>query len=228
MSHRNIAPKAWRARTARHAGIALLAAFAAACAPTDAGVPGDATQVRPLLPGMSAPAFTARRADGSDFRFEPPGLKKERLEKPVVLTFYRGSWCPYCSRYLAEMRHVETKLLEMGYEILFLSADRPEKLAPSLEEEGWGFTLLSDNQLEVARVFGVAYRLTEEQVAKLLEYGHDIEEASGETHRMLPVPATFIIGWDGIIQFQYANPNYKVRLTPEVLLAAAQVALEAT
>ena len=71
-------------------------------------------------------------------------------------------------------------------------------------------------------------RHTEERVAKLLEYGHDIEEASGETHHMLPVPATFIIGRDGIIQFQYANPNYKVRLTPEVLLAAAQAALEAT
>lgn len=188
---------------------------------SESGVAERAEYVRPLLPGSACPAFEAVAADGSLFEFDPTAL-----EKPVVIIFYRGGWCPYCNKYLMRLRHAESTLVEMGYEILFLSADRYQKLAGYLEEKDLNYTVLSDSKLEVARKFGIAYHVHDELFQRYMDYGHDLEDASGENHHLLPVPATFIVATDGIIHFQYANPNYKVRLDPDVLLAAARAALK--
>lgn len=185
---------------------------------TVSGVPLDANDVSPLLPGMTAPAFTATAADGRPFRFDPT-----RLDKPVVISFYRGGWCPYCNRQLAELRKAEKQLSGMGFELLFLSADRAELLEPSLKEKDLGYTLLSDHSMAVAREFGVAFVVDEATRTRYTEHGIDLEEASGMDHHQLPVPATFLVGTDGTIYFQYANPNYKVRLDPDLLVAAAKV-----
>ena len=201
---------------------AVVAAVVCACsnpAQTPAVAP-DAAAVRPLLPGMAAPAFESRDAAGDVWRFEA-GVRA----KPAIITFYRGSWCPYCNRYLWEMRDAERVLLDMGYDLVFISADRPEVLAPYLEEKELAYQLLSDNDLVAARAFGVAFQVGDDYLAKLAEHDIDIEAASGRTHHWLPVPATFVIGTDGVIDFQYVNPDYKVRVDPEVLIAAARAGL---
>ena len=64
--------------------------------------------------------------------------------------------------------------------------------------------------------------MDDETYDRYIGYGINLEEISGETHHVLPAPSTYIIGTDGIISFQYTNPNYKVRLHPDVLLAAAR------
>jgi peroxiredoxin len=176
----------------------------------------QASQVQPLLPGMSAPKFDLLDAQGRPVHFDP-----EKLDKPLVLSFYRGGWCPYCNLHLAEMRKAEAELTDMGFDIWFISIDQPELLYESLQDPDIGYTVLSDSKLSATRAFGLAFRMPDDMVKKYLEYGIDLEGSSGETHHVLPAPATFIIGTDGIIQFQYTNPDYKVRLHPDVLLAAA-------
>jgi len=182
-------------------------------------VPTDPFEVRPLLPGMQAPSFELKKADGTPYKFDGTA------DKPMVLTFYRGGWCPYCNLHLAQMREAEPTLLEMGYEVVFISPDRPELLYDSLKEEGINYTLLSDSEMAAAKAFGIAFEVDAGTLKKYKEYGIDLAKASGEQHHLLPVPAVFLIGTDGVIQFQYVNPNYKVRLHPDVLLAAATVAL---
>ncbi len=184
------------------------------------GVAKDAESVTPLLPGLSAPAFTARDTQGEAFEFKP-----DALEKPVALVFYRGGWCPYCNTQLGQLREAEAELQNMGFDILFVSADLPEKLRASLKEENADvpYTLLSDSSMEIAQSYGVAFDVDEEYRLWLLGLGKDIEEASGEKHHILPVPTIYLIDTRGVIQFQYSNPNYKVRLHPDVLLAAARV-----
>jgi peroxiredoxin len=76
--------------------------------------------------------------------------------------------------------------------------------------------------MEAAKAFGLAFRVDDKGYQRLSGYGIDLEAASGEKHHLLPVPAVYLVGKDGIVQFQYVNPNYRVRLTPEVLLAAAK------
>lgn len=176
-----------------------------------------AEQAQPLMPGMTAPAFTVRDAIGEAVRFEPGNL-----ERPLVLTFYRGGWCPYCNLHLAEMRDAEEELRKLGFDVWFLSIDRPEVLRPSLDDPEIGYTILSDSTLEATRAFGIAFKVDDETLRRYLGYGIDLEASSGENHHVLPVPSTFIVGRDGTIRFGYSNPNYAVRLHPDVLLAAAR------
>ncbi|MDH3588724.1 MAG: AhpC/TSA family protein [Gammaproteobacteria bacterium] len=186
-------------------------------------IAADPSDVMPLLAGMPAPEFRVHQADGSVYTFAAGARKK-----PVIVTFYRGGWCPYCNRFLWDLREAEQILLDLGYELIFISADRTEKLAPFLEEKALSYALLSDNDLVAARAFGIAFRVTDDYFRRLLEHDIDIEDASGRTHHALPVPATFIIGTDGIIDFQYLNPDYKIRVHPDVLVAAARTSLEET
>ena len=177
----------------------------------------SADRVQPMLAGMKAPEFNVRDAGNQPFQYKPG-----EQNKPVVLTFYRGGWCPYCNLHLSEMRLAEEQLKDMGFDIWFISIDKPELLYESLDEPDIAYTIYSDSSLDATRSFGLAFRVDDELNARYLEYGIDLEGASGESHHVLPAPATFIIGTDGIINFAYINPDYKVRLHPDVLLAAAK------
>ena len=79
--------------------------------------------------------------------------------------------------------------------------------------------------MTAARAFGLAYVVDDETIKMFKRYDIDLEGASGEAHHLLPVPSVFVTATDGTIEFQYANPDYKVRLDPAVLLAAARAAL---
>ncbi len=177
----------------------------------------SADQVQPLLAGMKAPDFTVRNVEGNTFEF-----KAGQQDKPLVLSFFRGGWCPYCNLHLSEMRLAEKQLADMGFDIWFISIDKPELLLESLADPDIGYTIYSDSSLDATRAFGLAFHVNDEMNTRLMSYNIDLEKASGETHHVLPAPATYIIGTDGIINFAYINPNYKVRLHPDVLLAAAK------
>jgi len=179
-----------------------------------------AEDVQPLLPGMKAPAFSVRDARGNPVGFDP-----DHLQQGVILTFFRGGWCPYCNLHLAELRTVQSDLKAMGFDLWFISIDRPELLYESLEDPDIGYTVLSDAGLEATRGFGIAFRVSDETISRYAGFGIDLEAASGENHHVLPAPSTFIVGRDGVIRFAYTNPDYRVRLHPSVLLAAANAYL---
>ena len=173
-------------------------------------------QVRPLLPGQVVPAFELKSVSGKAVQVDPA-----TFEKPVVLTFYRGGWCPYCNLHLAELRHAEEELRQMEFDVWFVSPDRPELLAEG-QDAAEGYELYSDTDAAAARLFGVAFRLDDDTHADYQGFGVDITERAGTEHRALPVASTFLIGTDGTVQFSFANPDYTVRLHPNVLLAVAE------
>lgn len=185
-------------------------------APALAGIPDDPTLVRPLPHGARAPAFSARTVDGVLRTFSPDGYSK-----PTIVLFYRGGWCPYCNMQLSDMRLVEPKLRDSGFEIVFLSTDQPKLLYSSLKAADIHYTLLSDNHLRAARAFHVAYHLDDSTLAKQREYGVDLERTTGTKQHELPVPSVFIIDKSGTIRFVYSNPDYTVRLSADALWAAA-------
>lgn len=202
--------------------VGLLAAWVTALSVADtSAVPDDPSKVQPLEAGKRAPAFTVRTATGEPFRFDP-----KALQKPAVVIFYRGGWCPYCNTHLGQLRTAEPQLMEMGYDVLFMSADRPELLRPSLKEKDINYTLLSDANMNAARAFGVAFRVDDATVKQYKKYNIDLEATSGATHHELPVPAVFIIDRSGTIRFAHWNPDYKVRLSGEEIVAAAREAIE--
>jgi peroxiredoxin len=111
----------------------------------------------------------------------------------------------------------------LGFEIVAASADRPEKLNETLDKNSLTYRLVSDASTEAAQAFGLAFQMPPELVDRYKNsLKIDLEEASGQDHHVLPVPAIYLIDREGIVQFSYVNPNYRVRLEPSVVLAAAR------
>ncbi|VAW45222.1 hypothetical protein MNBD_GAMMA02-685 [hydrothermal vent metagenome] len=191
----------------------------------------QAEQVTPLLSGMTIPAFTALTPNGEQVVFDPANLSK-----PFVLTFYRGGWCPYCNTHLGEMRTMEKKLIEMGFDVFFISPDQPSFLLESLKDQDLkaelkaeaGHQLLSDASMEISKAFKIAFKVDDETAEKYKKWGIDLAKASGYNHHLLPAPAVFLVGKNGVIQFQYVNPDYKIRLAPSILHAVAADYLKRT
>ena len=124
------------------------------------------------------------------------------------------------------MIRIEPALLELGYQIIAISADRPEVLQQSQQKHNPNYLLLSDSSMQGAKALGIAWKADAATLKKLQGFGIDIEQASGEKHHILPVPAAYVLGTDGVIKFAYINPDHKVRVPSAVLLTAAQEALK--
>lgn len=180
-----------------------------------------AEDMQPLAIGKTIPDLTLTTVTD-----EPLNLRAAAKEQPLVLIFYRGSWCPFCNRHLAQLQEIDPKLRELGYRIVAISPDLPENLGKSMEKGSLTYTLLSDSSMAASKAFGLAFTLDDAMLEKYAKYGIDLETASGEKHHMLPVPAVFLIGQDGVIDFVYTNPDYTIRIDPAALLSAAKAAQE--
>ena len=189
----------------------------------DVPVAEKAAAIKPLKVGQPAPRFSVETIDNERFDFDP-----RTLERPVILVSFRGGWCPFCNLHLSELRHAIPAINNMGVDVLFLSGDRSELLLASLSREtqqdieGLGYTLLSDANAQAAIALGIAFKASDRTIQRRMERGDDIERSSMERHGVLPVPAVFAISQNGIIEYAYANPDYKVRLSADELLAAAR------
>lgn len=188
----------------------------------DVPVAQTAADIQPLKAGDNAPRFTVETVDNERFDFDP-----RNLQRPVILISFRGGWCPFCNMHLSELRHAIPEIDKMGVDVLFLSGDRSELLLTSLSSEtqddidGLGYTILSDANAQAAIALGIAFKASDQTMQGRIERGDDIEQSSMERHGVLPVPAVFAINREGIITYTYANPDYKIRVSADDLVAAA-------
>ncbi|MEW5850785.1 MAG: peroxiredoxin-like family protein [Myxococcota bacterium] len=194
---------------------AVSAATPSECARPEA--PASAEDTCPLKVGSVIPALTLTAADGKPFDF-----KAEVAKQPTLFVFYRGGWCPFCNAQLSKLTEIEPELKKLGVQVVAVSPDQTTFLRESTQKHTLSYRLVSDHMGEAIKAFGLAYRVDDATVAKLKSYKMDIEAASGQRHRLLPVPAAYLVGTDGVVRFAYANPDYKVRADPDLLLVAAR------
>jgi peroxiredoxin len=168
--------------------------------------------ISPLLVGENIPEVSLQTYKGKSFN-----LLESVKSKPTIIVFYRGGWCPYCTRQLSGFLTIEADLQKLGYQVLAISPDKPSELQKTVDKFALTYQLLSDSKMEVSQKFGIAYRNE--------KYGAFLEEPSGEKHHLLPVPSVFVVNRTGVIKFEYINPNYKERINPQLLLTAAELAL---
>ena len=180
-----------------------------------------AEDVQPLLIGAQIPDLSVKTVDGVE-----KNIQDLVSNQPAIFIFYRGGWCPYCNRHLAELKQIEEELYELGYQIFAISPDRPEKLKATLKENELGYTLLSDSPMNVTKAFGLAFKVDSETVERYKSLGIDLEADSGYDHHLLPAPAVYIVNTEGKVRFNYVNPNYKERINGDVLLTAAKAYYE--
>lgn len=167
--------------------------------------------ISPLLIGEKVPKATLTDMAGKKY-----DLNKAIAMQPTILVFYRGGWCPYCSKQLSGLQQLLPGLKQMGYQLLAVSTDKPEGLAGSAEKQQLDYTLLSDADLSLSKQFGIAYKAPEDYW-KMLPETTDGQDKD----LLLPVPSVFILDRKGVIQFEYINPDFRQRLNPALLEAIA-------
>lgn len=153
-------------------------------------------------------------------------LAKLVAKKSTVLIFYRGGWCPFCTRHLKDLAGIEEDLKKEGAQLLAISMDTPAKLKETPGRDKLGYQLLSDSDAVAIQAFGLAFKADDKTVEKYKGYGINLDAASGKDHHLLPHPAVYVVDKSGKIQFAHFNPDYKARLSPEKILAAVRAAKE--
>ncbi|HVU34717.1 MAG TPA: peroxiredoxin-like family protein [Opitutaceae bacterium] len=149
-------------------------------------------------------------------------MAKVLAGKPTVVIFFRGGWCPFCNRQLADLADRELKLRELGYQIVGISADPPEKLAPVLKADHIRYRLFSDRDAQFSAAYGLAYRISPDVGSDYRDNGIELTPAPDGNGFWLPVPAAYIIDRTGTIRFVYMNRDPSIRIKPDALLAAAK------
>lgn len=200
-------------------GFAALLTIIVGCNGED--VASTAEEVTPLEAGEKIPEVTLKDPFGND-----ADLRNLISEKPTLLIFYRGGWCPYCNTHLSQLAEVEEELYDMGIQILAISPDKPSYLKESAMEHELSYKLLSDSDMNATKQFGLAFNVDTTTVNRYKRNGLDLAERSGYNHYLLPVPAAFLVDTDATIQYRYYNADYTVRIENEEILSAVEERLE--
>jgi peroxiredoxin len=170
---------------------------------------------RALREGDRAPNFRLSSARGESVELD--ALLKHG---PVVLSFYRGQWCPYCNLELRAYQRFLPQLEALGANLVAISPQTPDNSASTADEHELSYPVLSDVGLHVARSYGLAFDLPPELVElHRRQWDHDLTKWNGEGGWSLPIPATYVIGQDAGIALAHVDPDYRDRLQPEAVLA---------
>lgn len=164
--------------------------------------------------GDRAPGFSLPNALG-----EQVSLERMLREGPVVLSFYRGIWCPFCSLELRALQQYMPQIKALGGALVAISGQTPDNSLSMVEKHRLTYEVLSDTGQAVASSYGLVFRLPDYLQEAYEKLGHPIPMFNGAGQQTLPVPGTFVIGPDGIIRFAYANPDYRYRADPADILA---------
>lgn len=165
-------------------------------------------EVSPLLIGEKVPDTTEIR---SIENVKIP-LREIVGKQPTLLLFYRGGWCPFCNAHLAEVGEITSEIKALGYQIIAVSPDSPEKIKESLEKQDLDYELYSDANGNLTKAMGLAFKSPEKYGSMLSTF------SGGENPGFLPVPALFVLDTEGTILFEYISPDYKQRIAAPLLL----------
>lgn len=165
--------------------------------------------------GEQAPDFTLPNALG-----EPVRLYDLLEEGPVVLTFYRGAWCPYCNLELKAMTEARPDIKAQGAQLIAVTPQQPDQSLKQVTEDGYPFEILSDLDDTVMKDYNLYFEVSEELDAVYRKMGLNLEAFNGEGRRGLPVPGTFVIDRNGVIRAAFADVDYTRRMEPAAVVEA--------
>ena len=166
--------------------------------------------------GERAPDFTLPNAFG-----KPISLYEQLAKGPVVLTFYRGAWCPYCNLELKSLHGALPRLEHLGARLIAVTPQQPDKSLEQVKKDGYSFEILSDLDSTVMRDYRL-YFTVPKALSDLYKdrFGLDLATYNGPGRYELPVPGTFVIDRHGIVRAAFADTDYKRRMEPADIIAA--------
>jgi len=170
----------------------------------------------PGLPvGATAPMFSLPDAHGT-----PVALADRLADGPVVLSFYRGAWCPLCNIELRALQAHLDAIHDRGASLLAISPQAPDESLSCASELGLGFDVLSDLDQSAADSFRIRFPLSDGLIAMYKYWGLLLPEQNADGTWNLPVPATYVIDRSGIIRARHVDADYRQRMEPAAILAA--------
>ena len=141
---------------------------------------------------------------------------------PVIISFYRGGWCPYCNLELKALNDYLPKFKAHNAQLVAVSPQLPDESLSTAQKNELEFDVLSDVSNIVANQFGLLFTLDERIQSLYTGFGIDFESYYGDKSFKLPLPATYVINQDGIITYAFISEDYTLRAEPEAVLNALQ------
>lgn len=166
-----------------------------------------------LKQGDPAPDFVLPDAEGS-----PVALSSLLRQGPVVLSFFRGGWCPFCSLELRAYQQIVSSIESVGASLAAIGPESPAHLRETIRENAVRFPVLHDADNAVARRFGLVYRIPEALRAVYEGFGLDLPARNGSTSFELPVPATYLVDTEGRIRRSFVEVDPTRRGEPSDFL----------
>jgi peroxiredoxin len=175
---------------------------------------------RVLREGDTAPDFELPDAMGRQVR-----LADLRERGHVIVSFYRGQWCPFCNLELRGLQRALGEVESAGATLVAISPNTPDVTMSTVEKLELEFPVLSDHDNLVAKQFNLVYEMTPENIEMYLDHDRDIGTLNGTRKWELPIPATYVIDREGIIRYAFVELNHRRRAEPsEVAAIAADLA----
>ncbi|MEU6148104.1 peroxiredoxin-like family protein [Streptomyces sp. NPDC047081] len=168
-----------------------------------------------LTVGDRAPHFRLPSATG-----EFVALDDLLTRGPVVLTFYRGAWCPYCNIALRAFQQHHNAITARGARLVAVSPQVPDESLSLSEKHDLAFDVLSDIGSDAATQYGLAFDLPDDLAGVYDKLGFGLQRVNGGHPRTLPLPATYVIDRDGVIRWAFVHTDYTLRAEPADILAA--------
>ena len=173
-------------------------------------------------PGEPMPNFILPDEQGSL-------VSLERLieDGPVAVVFHRGNWCPYCRINTKALAESQDQVAAVGGQIVAIMPDRQHYTGALQEDSGATFPILTDFENGYAMSLNIAFWVGDEMQSMMCHAGWDVAPSQGSDTWLLPIPATFVVGADGLVKARFVDTDYRKRMAIEDLLAAFRVARSA-
>lgn len=168
-----------------------------------------------LKSGSELPAFELPNASGSS-------IKSEDLlsDGHLVISFYRGGWCPYCNMELRALQSILPQIKEAGAQLVAISPETPDNSLSTSEKNELSFEVLSDVDNTYAKELGLVFQMPEDLREVYHSFNLHMDQHNGNEDYELPMPATYLVDKSGKVIFDFVPEDYTYRLEPEEILQA--------
>ena len=166
-----------------------------------------------LFINSKAADFKARDQSGTEIV-----LKDLRKKGPVVIMFYRGYWCPYCSRSLKRLQDSLHLLTAKNAQVIVITPEGKEGVDSTVAKTGAVFSIITDEGMVISNKYGVAFKVDDRSLGRYKNAGIDLLKINNQKEASLPVPAVYIVNEDGAITYRYFNEDYKKQVTVKEIL----------
>lgn len=177
---------------------------------TATGIVEKAPKAGDTLPNFNLPNHLGKNQSLSD-------LVKDG---PVIVTFYRGGWCPYCNLELRAYQEILPDIQAAGANLVAITPELPDNSLSTVEKNDLAFSVLTDENADYARSLGLVFSLPEELRPIYSSFGIEIEQHNGDGQFDLPLAATYLVNKEGVIAYAFVDADYTKREEPRVLLEA--------